>query len=159
MHVNIDTDTWFLNSVFAHFDLAGELVGYMYNTAVSDELTKSINELQRRVAELLAKAYGLQPSAKSDDSRAADKSIQDRTSRRPDLEGVLDDLRDSGERADAFANAAKDLVEELAAKEKCDKHQWTKLSHLVSATFEAIQEVTDVTRVLGQRFSEQDSAS
>lgn len=159
MHIKIDTDTWFLNSVFAHFDLAGELVGYMYDAAVSDELTKSINELQRRVAELLAKAYGLQPSAKLDDSRVANESIRDRTSRRPDLEDVLDDLRDSGERADAFANAAKDFVEGLAAKENCDKHQWTKLSHLVSATFEAIQEVTDVTRVLGQRFSEQDSAS
>ena len=69
MHVNIDTDTWFLNSVFTRFDLAGELVGYMYNAAASDELTKSINELQRRVAELLGKAYGLQPSAKSDDWR------------------------------------------------------------------------------------------
>ena len=64
MHIYIDTHTWFLNSVFAHFDLAGELVGYMYDTALSDELTKLINELRRRVAELLAKPYGLQPSEK-----------------------------------------------------------------------------------------------
>ncbi len=61
MHINIDTDTWFLNVVFAHFDLAGRLVGYMYDTAASDELTKSIKALRHRVAELLAKPYGLQP--------------------------------------------------------------------------------------------------
>src|SRR3954469_10453869 len=90
-------------------------------------LTASINELQRRVAELIVKAYGLQLSAKPDDSRVADKSTQDWTLRRRELEDVLDDLRDSGERADAFANAAKDLVEGLAAKEKCDNPQWTKL--------------------------------
>lgn len=159
MYVNIDMDTWFLNFVFAHFDLAGELVGYMHNTAVADELTKSINELQRRVAELLAKAYGLQPSEKPDDSPIADESIRDGTSRRSELEDVLDDLRDSGERADAFANAAKSLVDGLAAKETCDKHQLTELSHLVGATSEAIQEATDCIRVFGQHFPEQDSAS
>lgn len=164
MHVNIDTDTWFLDSVFAQFELANELVGYMYDAAVSDELTKLINALRRRVAELLAKPYGLQPTekpddSKPDDSRAADASTQDGKSRKPDLDDVLDDLRDSGERADAFANAAKGLVDELAAKEKFEKHQLTELMHLVGATSEAVREVTDHIRVLGQRCSDQDSAS
>ena len=29
MHVNIDIDTWFLDSVFAQFELASVLVGYL----------------------------------------------------------------------------------------------------------------------------------
>jgi hypothetical protein len=159
MHVNIAIDTWFLNSVFAQFELAGEIVGYMYDADVSDELTKSINELRRRVAEILSKPYGLQPSAEPVDSRAPAESNKDVESGEPELADMLDDLRDSAERADAFANAARGLVAELAAKEKCDKHQLTELTHLIGATFEAIQEVTDLIRVLGQHRAEQDSAS
>ena len=159
MHVNIDIDNWFLGSVFAHFEMASELVGYMYDAAVADELTKSISGLLRRVAELLAKPYGLQPPEKLDDSRVSERSTQDWKARKPELEDVLGDLRDSAGRARAFANAAKRLVDELSIEENRDKHPLTGLAHLVGATCEAILEVTDNIRVLDQHCSEQDSAS
>jgi hypothetical protein len=53
--MQIGIDTWLLESMFARFRMAAHLVGYIDDTIVADELAKSINEISRRVAELLGK--------------------------------------------------------------------------------------------------------
>ena len=75
--MQIGIDTWFLESLFARFKLAGRLVDNIDDPIVADELAKSINEVNRRLAELLGKPYDPQAAGDPSGSQAAGDPTED----------------------------------------------------------------------------------
>ena len=149
-----DIDTWFLESMFAHFRMAAHLVDNIDDAIVADELAKSINEISRRVAALLGKPYGPPAEEESSGSQAEGEPTKDSESDEPDLANMLDDVCDSVARADAFASAAKSLIREISAEEDRDNHRLARLAHLIDVTAEAMQEADDVGHVLVVKFAQ-----
>jgi hypothetical protein len=76
-------DTWFLESMFAHFRMAAHLVDNIDDAIVADELAKSINEISRRVAALLGKPYGPPAEEESSGSQAEGEPTKDSESDEP----------------------------------------------------------------------------
>lgn len=118
-------DTWFLESMFAHFRMAAHLVDNIDDTIVADELAKSISEISRRVAALLGKPYGPPAEGESPGSQAAGEPTKDGESDEPDLANMLDDVCDSVARADAFASAAKSLIREIQSSFRRGHERWS----------------------------------
>jgi len=153
-----DIDTWYLESMFAHFRLAAHLIDCMDDITVADELAKSVNEIRRRLAALLGKPYEPQAPGEPAGSQAAEQPTEELEFAR-----MLDDLCDSVARADAFSSAAESLIKEIMADEDRDDRRFAHLAHLVGVTSEAMQEADDVGHVLAikfaQRWSRSDGAS
>lgn len=151
--MQIGIDTWFFESLLARFRVATHLVEYIDDTIVADELAKSINEISRRLAELLGKPYGPQASGELSGSQAAGESTEDGESDELEFAHLLDDLCESVARADAFTSAAESLIRELA-EENRDNRRFARLAHLVCATADAMLEADDVGHVLAVKFTQ-----
>ena len=151
--MQIDNDTWFLESTFAHCKMAAHLVGNVDDTVIADELGKSINELSRRLAELLGKPYGSPATSEPDGQQAAGEPTTDVESGELEFANMLGDLRESVARADAFTSAAEHLIREILAKEARD-HRLAQLVQLIGATADAMREADDVGHVLAVKFAQ-----
>jgi hypothetical protein len=151
--MQIDIDTWFLESMFAHLKMAAHLVGSVGDAVVADELGQSIKEISRRIAELLGEPCGPQAAGEPADPPATREPAKDGESDELEFANMLDDLRESVARADAFTSAAEHLIREISAKEDRDR-RLAQLAHLVGATADAMLEADDVGHVLAVKFAQ-----
>lgn len=151
--MQIGIDTWFLESLFARFKMAAHLVDNIDDPIVADELAKSINEINRRLAELLGRSYDPQTAGKPSSSQAAGEPTEDGESDELELVKLLDDLCESVARADTFTSAAESLIRELV-KEHRDNRRFAHLAELVATTADAILQADDVGEVLAVKFAQ-----
>ena len=151
--MQIGIDTWFLESLFARFKLAGRLVDNIDDQSVAEELTKSINEVNRRLAELLGKSYDPQVAGEPSGSQAVEDPTEDGEPGELELASLLDDLCWSVARADTFTSAAESLCRELV-EEDGDDRRFAHLAELVASTADAILQADDVGGVLAVKFAQ-----
>jgi len=151
--MQIGIDTWFLESLFARFKLAGRLVDNIDDPIVADELAKSINEVNRRLAELLGKPYDPQAAGDPSGSQAAGDPTEDGEPDELELANLLDDLCWSVARADTFTSAAESLIRELVDEDRDDR-RFARLAELVASTADAILQADDVGGVLAVKFAQ-----
>jgi hypothetical protein len=115
--MQIGIDIWFLESLFARFKRAAHLVDNIDDPIVSDELAKSINNIHRRLAELLGKPCDPQASGEPSGSQAAEEPTEDGEPDELELANLLDDLCWSVARADTFTSATESLIREFLEEE------------------------------------------
>jgi hypothetical protein len=144
--MQIGIDTWFLESLFARFRTAAHLVGNIDDPSVADELAKSINEINRRLAELLGKPYDPQAAGESS-SQAAGEPTEDGESDELELANLMDDLCWLVARADTFNSAAESLIRELVEEDR-DNRRFAHLAELVASTADAVLQADDVGEIL-----------
>ncbi len=149
--MQIGIDTWFLESLFARFRTAAHLVGNIDDPIVADELAKSINEINRRLAEILGKPYRSEAAEESSGSQAASEPTENGDPDELELTRLLDDLCWSVARADTFTSAAESLIRELV-EENRDNRRFAHLAELVASTADAILQADDVGEVLAVKF-------
>jgi hypothetical protein len=151
--MQIGIDTWFLESLFTRFKMAAHLVDHIDDPIVADELAKSINEINRRLAELLGKPYDPQAAEEPSSSQAAGEPTEDGESDELELAHLLDDLCELVARADTFTSAAENLIKELV-KENRDNRRFAHLAELVATTADAILQADNVGEVLAVKFAQ-----
>jgi len=153
--MQIGIDTWFLESLFARFKMAAYLVDNIDDPIVADELAKSINGINSRLAELLGKPYNPQAAGEPSSSQAAGEPTEDGESDELELAlaNLLDDLCESVARADTFTSAAESLIRELV-EENRDNRRFAHLAELVAMTADAIFQADDVGEVLAVKFAQ-----
>lgn len=151
--MQIGIDTWFLESLFARFKLAGRLVDNIDDPTVAEELAKSISEINRRLAELLGKPYDPQAAEEPSGSQAAGEPTEDGESDELELANLMDDLCWSVARADTFTSAAESLIRELV-EENRDNRRFAHLAELIASTADAILQADDVGGVLAVKFAQ-----
>lgn len=146
-----DIDTWYLESMFAHFRLAAHVVDLIDDTSIADELAKSVTEICHRLAALLGKPYGQQATEEPAGSQGTEEPTKDDTL---ELANMLDELCDLVAQADAFGRAAESLLREIMGKEVYDNRRLVHLARLVEMTCDAMLQVDDVGHVLAVRFTQ-----
>jgi hypothetical protein len=151
--MQISIDTWFLESLFARFRMAAHLVSNIDDSIVADELAKSINEIKRRLAELLGKPCDSQTAEEPSSSQAAGKPTEDGESDELELTRLLDDLRESVARADTFTSATESLIRELV-EEDPDNRRFAHLAELVATTADAIFQADNVGEIFAVKFAQ-----
>lgn len=151
--MQIGIDTWFLESLFARFKLARRLIDNMDDPIVADELAKSINEVIRRLAELLGKPSDPQATDEPSGSQAEEEPTEDGESDDLELANLLDDLCWSVGRADTFTSAAESLIRELV-EEGRDDRRFAHLAELVASTADAVLQADDAGGVLAVKFAQ-----
>jgi len=149
-----DIDTWYLESMFARFRSAADLVDRIDDTSIADELAKPVNEICHRVAALLGKPYDQPATEEPAGSQEAEEPIEDDKSDELELANMLDELRDLVAQADAFGRAAESLIREIMAKEDHDNRRLVHLVRLVEMTSDAMLQADDVGHVLAVRFAQ-----
>lgn len=151
--MQIGIDTWFLESLFARFKTAAHLVDNLDDPIVADELAKSINEVNRRLAELLGKPYDPQAAGEPSGSQAAEEPTEDGEPDELEFANLLDDLCWSVARADTFTSAAERLIRELVQEDRDDR-RFAHLAELVDSTADAILQADDVGQILAVKFAQ-----
>jgi hypothetical protein len=113
-----DVDIGYLESAFTHLEMATFLVGNMDDALIADELAKPLAEVSRRTAELLDEPYGPQAGStgKPDVPPAATEPMGGDKSEEFEFTRLMDDLRESVARADAFSRAVEHLAREISGK-------------------------------------------
>ena len=151
--MQIGIDTWFLESLFARFKTAAHLVDNIDDPIVADELAKSINKINARLAELLGKPSHPQAAGEPSSSQAAEEPTEDGEPDELELANLLDDLCWSVARADTFTSAAESLIRELVEEDRDDR-RFAHLAELVASTADAILQADDVGEVLAVKFTQ-----
>jgi len=151
--MQIGIDTWFLESLFARFKRAAHLVDNIDDPIVADELAKSINNIHRRLAELLGKPCDPQVSGEPSGSQAAEEPTEDGEPDELELANLLDDLSWSVARADTFTSATESLIRELVEEDRDDR-RFAHLAELVASTADAILQADDVGEILAVKFAQ-----
>jgi hypothetical protein len=146
-----DIDTWYLESMFAHFRLAAHVVDLIDDTSIADELDKSVTEICHRLAALLGKPFGQQATEEPAGSEGPEEPTKDDTL---ELANMVDELCDLVAQADAFGRAAESLISEIMGKEDHDNRRLARLARLVEMTSDAVLQVDDVGHVLAIRFAQ-----
>jgi len=139
MQIDIDTET--LETIFTHATTAARHAGYLDDiddiVETVDPLTTSINEICRVVAGLLGKSYAPQPAREPTQDGEPEFNVAN----------AVDDLRQLVAKADALANAAESLLDEMIwvnDDDYDDLRRRERLAHLVGTTSEAVQEAMEV---------------
>lgn len=149
-----DIDTWYLESMFAHFRLAAHVVDLIDDTSIADELAKSVTEICHRLAALLGKPYGQQATEEPAGSQGTEESTKVDKSDELELANMVDELCDLMAQADAFGKGAESLLREIMAKEDHDNRRLVHLARLVEMTSDAVLQADDVGHVLAVRFAQ-----
>jgi hypothetical protein len=136
--MQISVATEILEVVFAHSMLAARIADGIADAIVFDELSQSIDEISRTVAALLGKPYG--PPRAVEPTQDGDPEFN--------VANAVDDLRQVVSRADALAEAAVNLFDQVIWVEHEDVRQLEHLAHLVSATSEAVRAAVEVGSIL-----------
>lgn len=151
--MQISIDNWFLESLFTRFKTAAHLVDNLDDPIVADELAKSINNIHRRLAELLGKPCEPQASGEPSGSQAAEEPTEDGESDELEFARLLDDLCELVARADTFTSATESLIRELV-EENRDNRRFAHLAELVATTADAIFQADDVGEILTVKFAQ-----
>ena len=145
--MQIEIDTEILETIFTHATTAARHAGYIDNVDnvvdiddiddAIDALIKSINEICRVVAGLLGKSYAPQPAGAPIEDGEPEFNVAN----------AVDDLRQLVAKADALANAAESLLDEMIwvnDDADDDRRRRDRLAHLVGTTSEAVLEAMEV---------------
>lgn len=151
--MQIGIDTWFLESLFARFKRAAHLVDNIDDPIVADELAKSINNIHRRLAELLGKPCDPQASGEPSGSQTAEEPTENGESDELEFARLLDDLCESVARADTFTSATESLIRELVHENRDDR-RFAHLAELVATTADAIFQADDVGEILAVKLAQ-----
>jgi hypothetical protein len=140
--MQISVDTEILEIILAHSMMAACVADNIADAIVFDEISQSIDEIGRTVAALLGKPYG-------------PRAVEPTQDGEPEFNvaNAVDDLRQLMLRADALAAAVVYLFDDAVWVEIEDIRRLEHLSHLVTATSEAVRTAVEAGSILADDLS------